>query len=188
MRGSLQLLGYTPPVHPARPAPLLLPVLLVGALGALACANPTDPDHARAVVTRLQPALDPLVVDRVDYLRYQGWCKALQGRRGHFAESDNPSTCAFSFEPVPAFTPEARADLERYMSGFAAVGVEPIQVDIHYDAAGAVVSESVTVRTLFGFGAANYVWAPTDPPESMGSELQVAPLGGDWYLTVEDWN
>ncbi|MEQ1567968.1 MAG: hypothetical protein ABMA64_20180 [Myxococcota bacterium] len=155
----------------------------------LACADRSDPAYAARHLGLLQPVLASMVARRVDFARDQGWCRALSYDRGDFVDTSNPSTCVLdpNFDAAePPLDAEARRDLEVWSDGLSAAGAPIHWVFVGWDA-GRPVSYEVA---LSGWSRLSWEWAPTEPPEQMGSEVVVRPVPGwpDWYVVIEDWN
>ncbi|MEQ1502687.1 MAG: hypothetical protein ABMB14_10675 [Myxococcota bacterium] len=154
------------------------------ALLAIGCRGATDPGVATARIAAAQPTLQAMAARKVTQLRDQGWCRGIVYDRGAFATSTNPSTCTVSGAPID---PTAEQDLSAFAHDLRATGIDLLEVAIGYDPGGAIATVDLwmSVGVLAG---AHYAYAPADPPVSMGSELQVTPLSGGWFLMLEDWN
>lgn len=159
--------------------------LLVGCGDPLGVRPLAHPDR---VVAAAAPVLAAMEARRVDFLRDQGWCRALSYDRGDFVVTSHPSTCVLDagFVGATPLDATADADLRGWADALAGAGAEVDWVTVAYGEGGPIGAE----LALSGFARRSLVWAPADPPEDLGSEQQVDSIPGQpgWYVVLEDWN
>ena len=159
----------------------------------LACSHDDAPAVALDRLRRLQPVLQQLAPRRVTYVRDQDWCRGIAYDRGHFAASDHLSTCALGPVPVLPPDPTADADRKRWFAALESTGIPLMYASFANapcdgaDCPPTLVSVELARDTDEWFGPSrSYVWSPRDPPQSIGSEQVVVPLGDDWYAVTAD--
>lgn len=151
------------------------------------CRRGDDLDVARRRTEALAPALVRIAAHRVAYVRDQSWCRGIAYDRGHFSDSDHPSTCALAPSVPLPLDPRANVDLTAFVADLESSGVELQYATFDYDPTGRLARAEVALdqRSFLG-PSVSWVWAPTDPPTSMGGESRVVPIAGDWYLVTTE--
>ncbi|MCA9796161.1 MAG: hypothetical protein KC910_30345 [Candidatus Eremiobacteraeota bacterium] len=156
--------------------------LFVTLLLSLAGCAP-NANHAQRIkhLEGLFPQLSSL---QVTAYRNQDWCRNLAYQRGNFSQSTHPSTCNLFEGKVGPFDPKAQADFESIASALGGDRPRVLWLNIDYQE-GKIRTAEFALDT--STTRESYLYTH-DTPEDLDGEIMHKPLGGHWYLRLEDWN
>lgn len=163
---------------------LMMSVLLIGDCGS---GGRHDRSHA-SDAQALQKLFPTLEGDGVTAFRYQDWCKVISYKRGHFANTTEPS-CIFMATATPnPFDEQAKTDLERIWNSVRSTRVGVFQIaDLRYDPAHRLNYGVFDFSS--GFVRERYVFDPGYKlPEDEPGERLHTRINDKWYHIREDWN